>query len=110
MAVDGLYIDLLITGNDLTLDAGGEPALVDDRASIAQDIKHLIRESGLMVQIIGQRDAVAVRANLQKLELLVEDDVRLVPGTVAIAAIDAETYYLTADTAAFGPIDFTVGI
>jgi hypothetical protein len=110
MAVEGLYIDLWITDNDLTLDSGGEPLLVDDRDSIAQDIKHLIRESGLMVQIIGQRDRIAVRANLQKLELMIEDDVRLVPGTIAITAIDPELYYVTADTVEFGPIDFYIGL
>lgn len=110
MAVDGLYIDLLITGNDLTLDSGGEPALVDDRDSIAQDIKHLIRESGLMVQIIGQRDPVKVKGNLQTLELLIEDDVRLEPGTIKITAIDTELYYITAETIAFGPIEFYIGL
>jgi hypothetical protein len=110
MAVDGLYIDLLITDNDLTLDPGGEPLLLDDRDSIAQDIKHLIRESGLMVQIIGQRDPVKVRANLQALELLIEDDVRLEPGTIRITAIDAELYYIAADTIEFGPIDFYIGL
>lgn len=106
----GLYVDLLITDNDLTLDSGGEPQLVDDRDSIAQDIKHLIRESGLMVRIIGQRDPVKVAANLQALELLIEDDERLVPGTIAITAIDAETYYVTADTVEFGPIEFYIGL
>ena len=37
-----LYIDLLITNNDLTLDPSNQPVLVDDRASIAQDIAHML--------------------------------------------------------------------
>lgn len=103
------YIDLLITDNDLTLDTGGEPVHVDDRDSIAQDIKHLIRESGLMVQIIGQRDTVKVRANLQTLELLIEDDERLVPGTVKITQTTRELFFVTAETIQFGLIEFTIG-
>lgn len=110
MAVDGLYIDLLITGNDLTLDSGGEPLLLDDRDSIAQDIKHLIRESGLMVLNIGQRDKIRLQGNLSTLELLIEDDVRLQPGTIRVTPIDAELYYVTADTIAFGPIEFYIGL
>ena len=106
----GLYVDLLITDNDLTLDGGGEPQLVDDRDSIAQDIKHLIRESGLMVQIIGERHPVRIASNLQALELLIEDDVRLEPGSIEITPIDPETYYISADTVAFGIIEFSIGL
>lgn len=106
----GLYIDLAISDNDLTLDSGGEPLLIDDRDSIAQDIKHLIRESGLMVKIIGERDQVNVRASLMELELLIEDDDRLVPGTIAITNIDAELYFITAETLEFGPIEWTIGL
>jgi hypothetical protein len=102
------YVDLLITNDDFTLDAAGEPMLVYDADCIAQDIKHLIRESGLMVEIIGQRDNIKVRSNLQKLKLLIEEDVRLVPGTVVITQIDIETFYITATTYKYGNIDFEV--
>ena len=51
-----LYIDLLITHNDLTLDPSNQPLLVDDRTSIAQDIGHMIRESGLLVTLVAERD------------------------------------------------------
>lgn len=108
--VDGLYIDLWINDNDLTLDSGGEPVLVDDRSSIAQDIKNLIRESGLMVKIIGERDPVKVNDQLQKLTLLIEDDERLVPGTVEITASTLELYFIVADTYEFGPVDFFIGL
>ena len=82
--------------------------LVYDADCIAQDIKHLIRESGLMVEIIGQRDNIKVRSNLQKLTLLIEDDVRLVPGTVVITKIDIETFYITATTYKYGNINVEV--
>ncbi|WP_206196933.1 DUF2590 family protein [Zooshikella ganghwensis] len=38
------FIDLLIENNDLVLNIASEPQLISDRASIAQDIKHAIRE------------------------------------------------------------------
>ena len=44
----GIYIDLLITNNDLTLDPSNQPLLVEDRASIAQDIGHMIRDLSLI--------------------------------------------------------------
>ena len=43
------YIDLLISNDDLTPDAGGIPEKIADRASIAQDLVHMIRESGRCV-------------------------------------------------------------
>jgi len=104
------YIDLLITDNDLTLDIAGEPVLTDDRDSIAQDIKHLIRESGLLVEIIGQRNKQSVLLNLQKLTLLIEDDIRLVPGTVEITEQATELFFITANTVKFGTIQFNIGL
>lgn len=102
------YVDLLITNDDFTLDAAGEPMLVYDADCIAQDIKHLIRESGLMVEVIGQRDSIKVRSNLQKLILLIEDDKRLVPGTIVITQIDTETFYITATTYKYSNINVEV--
>lgn len=102
------YVDILITDDDLTLDAGGEPQLIYDADCITQDIKHLIRDSGLMVEIIGQRNEVAIRANLQTLILMIEDDVRLVPGTVAISQTDTETFYITATTYKYGVVNLQV--
>ena len=98
------YIDLLITDNDLTLDMAGEPLLITDRDCITQDIKHLIRDSGLMASIIGQRDDVAVRAATQELMLLIEEDTRLVPGSVVIERVDTSTFFITATTYDFGDL------
>ena len=102
------YVDLLITDNDLTLDEAGEPILIYDANCIAQDIKHLIRESGLMVQIIGQRSSIEVTSKLQALTLLIEDDVRLVPGTVSITQAETETFYITATTYKYGDLSLEV--
>ncbi len=108
MAEDYDYVDILITDNDLTLDVGGEPQLIYDADCITQDIKHLIRDSGLMVEIIGQRNDVSVRANLQTLVLMIEEDDRLVPGTIAITRTDTETFFVTATTYKYGAINLQV--
>lgn len=97
-----LYIDLLITNNDLTLDPSAQPVLVDDRASIAQDIAHMIRESGLLVTLLAERDRFRQADCIQQLELLVENDERLVPGTVQIIETGSGQYLVTATTVAFG--------
>lgn len=102
------YVDLLITNDDLTLDGNGEPKLIYDADCIAQDIKHLIRESGLMFEVIGQRDSLSVKYQMQKLTLLVEDDVRLVPGTIKVTRVDTEMFYVTATTYKYGEIGFEV--
>lgn len=103
-----LYIDLLIQGNDLALDPSRQPLLVDDRSSIAQDIAHLIRESGLLVTLVAERDRFRQRDCIQQMELLVEADVRLVPGTAQIIEQAPGKYLVTARTVEFGPIEVTL--
>lgn len=102
------YIDLLIAGNDLVLDPSNQPLLIDDRASIAQDIAHMIRESGLLVTLVAERDPLRQRDCLQQLELRVEDDVRLVPGTARILRQTPGEYLVTATTVKFGDVKVTV--
>ena len=41
------YSDLLIVDGGLSLDVGAQPNLTNTRASIAQDVKHLLMESAL---------------------------------------------------------------
>ena len=103
-----LYIDLLITNNDLTLDPSNQPLLVEDRASIAQDIGHMIRESGLLVTLVAERDRFRQSDCIQQLELLVEADVRLVPGTVRILEEGKGKYLVTAKTVEFGSVEVTL--
>lgn len=85
-----LYVDLLIQENDLVLDPARAPRLVDDRASIAQDIAHMIRESGLLVTLVAERDRLRQRDCIQQLELQ--------PGH----------YLVTGRTTAFGEIEVTL--
>ncbi|MET4888350.1 DUF2590 family protein [Morganella morganii] len=102
--MDSLYIDLLITGRDLTLNSGNEPVLCDNRVSIAQDCVHAIIESGLATQLVGERSPT-LRADLRnQIEMLVEDDERIVPGTVRVNEESQVKLWVTADTYDFGRI------
>lgn len=102
--MDSLYIDLLITGRNFTLNSGNEPALCDNRVSIAQDCVHAIIESGLATQLVGERSPT-LRADLRnQIEMLVEDDDRIVPGTVRVNEESQVKLWITADTYDFGRI------
>jgi len=102
------YIDLLIVDNDLSLDPSRQPLLIEDRASIAQDIAHMIRESGLLVTLVAERSKLRQRDCIQQLELLVEADARLVPGTALINQVQPGQYLVTAKTLKFGDIEVTL--
>ena len=102
---DGRYVR---TGSVRTSRPSRQPLLVDDRSSIAQDIAHLIRESGLLVTLVAERDRFRQRDCIQQMELLVEADVRLVPGTAQIIEQAPGTYLVTARTVEFGAIEVTL--
>ena len=102
------YIDLLIADNDLVLDPSRQPLLIEDRASIAQDIAHMIRESGLLVTLVAERSKLRQRDCIQQLELLVEADERLVPGTALIKQVEPGQYLVTAKTLKFGDVEVTL--
>lgn len=102
--MDSLYIDLLITDRDFTLNSGNEPVPCDNRVSIAQDCVHAIIESGLATQLVGERSPT-LRADLRnQIEMLVEDDDRIVPGTVRVNEESQVKLWVTADTYDFGRI------
>lgn len=102
------YVDLLIVGNDFALDASRQPVPVEDRACIAQDIAHMIRESGLLVTLIAERNRLKQRDCIQQMELLIEDDIRLVPGTAKITQLEPGQYLVTAKTLKFSDIEVTL--
>ena len=65
----------------------------------------MIRESGLLVTLVAERNRLKQRDCIQQLELLVEADVRLVPGTAKITEVEAGQYLVTARTLAFGDVE-----
>ena len=102
------YQDILIENRDVVLDAGRNPILIQDRAVIAQDIKHAIIESNLAVDLIAERSPSKKVDIRTKLELLVEEDVRLVPGTVRLDEPTEGTIYVFADTMDFGELQLEI--
>jgi hypothetical protein len=102
--MSGKYLDILITGDDITLDAGGLPVPVADRDSIAQDIVHMIRETGLLVELVGNRDVRTKARNLLLLTLEVDKDERIVPGSTEIEEVGLGLFNLKAETLEFGSI------
>jgi hypothetical protein len=101
-----LYRDLLITDDDFTLDGENEPALVTDRLCIAQDILHMIRDTGLLIEMIGNRDGQRIAQLSRQIEIDVENDIRIKPGTAKVTRTDVGTFFLVADTVDFGPVRF----
>ncbi|MEZ8704865.1 DUF2590 family protein [Vibrio alginolyticus] len=105
---DYKYQDILIENGDVVLDAGRNPIMIQDRAVIAQDIKHAIIESNLAVDLIAERSPSKKADIRTKLELLVEEDVRLVPGTVRLDEPTEGTIYVFADTMDFGELQLEI--
>lgn len=102
------YQDILIENGDVVLDAGRNPVLIKDRAVIAQDIKHAIIESNLAVELVAERSPSRKADIRTRLELLVEEDVRLVPGTVRLEEPNEGTIYIFATTTDFGDVTVEV--
>ncbi|HHW7449433.1 DUF2590 family protein [Pasteurella multocida] len=100
-----LYFDLLIKGEDITLDSGNQPVICDNRVSIAQDIKHALIESGLATLLIAERSRILRRDIILQMILIVEEDRRLVPGMIFIDEEDQGRLRLTAETYEFGKIE-----
>lgn len=107
---DVLYIDLLIQGGDFVLNTGNEPELCNNRKSIGQDIIHSIIESGLATELIAERSPTMRADIFTRMELLIEDDERIVPGTVEISEESQKRLWVTASTYDFGGISVQVDL
>ncbi|WGE29413.1 DUF2590 family protein [Edwardsiella tarda] len=100
-----LYVDLLVINGDLVLNAAGEPQLCDNRVSIGQDIAHALIESGLPYQLIGENSPTRRDDLLMRMVILVEEDRRLVPGTVVVRPEQPGMMTITAQTYDFGVLE-----
>lgn len=107
---DLLYIDLLIEGRNFVLNSGNEPLLCNNSKSIGQDIVHSILESGLATELIAERSPTMRGDILTRLELLIESDERIEPGTVVISEESLKRLWITASTWEFGPISSRVDL
>lgn len=106
------YSDLFIDKGALALESlpRPEPELINTRASIAQDVKHMLLESGLVTRLLAQRNAALRNDVYTAMELLIETDVRLVPGTIEIDAKNEARILITATTYEFGTINTEVSL
>lgn len=107
---DLLYIDLLIEGRSFVLNSGNEPLLCNNSKSIGQDIVHSILESGLATELIAERSPTMRGDILTRLELLIESDERIEPGTVVISEESLKRLWITASTWEFGSISTRVDL
>lgn len=107
---DLLYIDLLIENGNFVLNTGKEPEMCNNRKSIGQDIIHSILESGLATQLIGERSPTLRADIFTQLELLIEEDERIVPGTVEVSEENQKRLWVTASTYDFGGISAQVDL
>ncbi|AXF75339.1 DUF2590 family protein [Erwinia tracheiphila] len=106
---ESLYIDLLIADGSFTLNSGNEPERCNNRVSIAQDVVHRIIESGVIKLLIAERSPPLRADILMQIELLVETDPRIVPGTVTITDGSGSDYVVAAETWDFGSLFALVG-
>ncbi|NSL37326.1 DUF2590 family protein, partial [Citrobacter werkmanii] len=87
---------------DFVLNTGYEPELCNNRKSIGQDIIHSIIESGLATELIAERSPTMRADIFTRMELLIEDDERIIPGTVEISEESQKRLWITASTYDFG--------
>lgn len=78
-------VDLLIIRGEVVLDEHGLPQLIGGRDVVAQDIGHRLEDSGLVFLLIGERNQNSIKSLLLKIRLEVENDKRVIPGTVQTA-------------------------
>lgn len=91
-------IDLSIINNDLSLDAALTPLQLTKTQVIGQDIKHRILESGLLVRLVGLRNTNAIAMILTEIELVVEKDERITPGTIEVSRTELGQISVKAQT------------
>jgi hypothetical protein len=104
------YFDIKIKDDDIVLD-GNQAVIITDIDVIVQDLVHAIRESGYLVEMVAERSAERRQLLLLNIILLVEDDKRIIPGTVELNAspdnfnVNRGHWTLKANTYEFGQLD-----
>lgn len=102
------YIDLFVNEGGVDFDAGQQPLYTSDIMSIAQDVKHAILESGLVRELQGERNRILRSDVLTRLEMLIETDKRIEPGSASVFEQSAGNIMLLANTTEFGELKLGV--
>jgi len=103
------YCDIFIDDSfDLVNEEIGDPVYIYDLDVIKQDLKHALLESGLLEEAIGERDVTLRAVIYNKIRLVMEDDKRILPGSVSLNEDpdNIEVIYIKAAALKFG--DFFV--
>ena len=98
------HIDLSIVDGDLNLDEVFAPLKLSVADVIAQDIKHRLLESGLLVRLVKLRNKNSIAMILTEIELIVEQDNRLVPGSINVFVTQQQTIGIKATTKEYGKL------
>lgn len=101
--------DLLIENDDIVLSAIGEPRLVSGVNCVAQDLRHMIREKGYAWKMIGERNRTTIQALCTEIELEIENDDRIFPGTASVV-LNGEKLICNAETLESEAINLVVSI
>lgn len=105
--MSGLHIDLSIVDGDFDFNDSLSPAQLSSADVIAQDVKHRVLESGLLFQLIGLRNVNGIAKVLTEVELIVEQDDRLIPGSIMIIPNADKTISITANTHDYGRLSLS---
>lgn len=93
-----VHVDLNVVDRDLSLDSLLSPEQLTKADVIGQDIKHRLLESGLPFLLVGQRNQNSIDMVLTEVELVVEQDDRLVPGSIQVFYDPEKNIVVNADT------------
>jgi hypothetical protein len=99
-----IHIDLSVINRDLSLDSLLTPQTLTKADVIGQDVKHRLIESGLPFLLVGQRNKSGIDKVLTEIELVVEQDDRLVPGTIEIFYDTEKNIQVNAETKEYGQL------
>ena len=83
-------IDLRIENDGLVLNSNGEPELVTGVECIAQDLVHMLREKGYAFSLIGERNELNISDVCKNIEIEVENDSRIYPGTASAELVNED--------------------
>lgn len=104
-----MSIDLRIVDDDLSLNTYAEPELThNNTATVAQDIRHMIRERGYAVQLVAEMGVQPRAILMKRIEIEIEEDQRIQPGTAAVSYAGNGIYLCRAETAAGEAISIQV--
>ena len=107
------YVNVLMTDGGMDFDLGTQPIMTDNRQSIGQDVMHSILESGIARELSAERNKAKRDYVLTRIEMLVEEDERIVAGSATATEMGTSTksdllILLTADTEEFGPVTLEI--